>query len=171
MKNVLKGFNYFIEASRVLAREPGVEEDVEILLFGKTKKDEGPSFPLRTRNIAFVQSIRTIVELYSVAHLFAIPSLQDNLPNTILESMLCGTPVVGFSSGGIPEMIAHKESGYLAEYKSSDDLAAGMSWVLSSESYDQLSAKTRSLALERFSMDHSVEKHRNLYRKILNKDK
>ena len=144
---------------------------MEILLFGKTKGDEGPSFPLRTRNIAFIQSIRTIVELYSVAHLFAIPSLQDNLPNTILESMLCGTPVVGFSSGGIPEMIAHKESGYLAEYKSSDDLAAGMSWVLSSESYDQLSAKTRSLALERFSMDHSVEMHRNLYKKILNKDK
>ena len=153
------------------AREGGIEEDVEILLFGKTKGDVGPSFPLKTRNIAFVQSIRTIVELYSVAHLFAIPSLQDNLPNTIIESMLCGTPVVGFSTGGIPEMIAHKASGYLAEYKSSDDLAAGMKWVLSSESYDQLSAETRLLALERFSRDRSVEMHVNLYKRILNKEK
>ena len=171
MKNVLKGYNYFLEATRKLALEPGVEQDVEILLFGKTRGDVGQTFPLKTRNIAFVQSMRTIVELYSVAHLFAIPSLQDNLPNTIIESMLCGTPVVGFSTGGIPEMITHKESGYLAEYKSSDDLAAGMSWVLSSESYDQLSAETRSLALERFSIDRSVEKHLDLYKKILNKDK
>ena len=75
----------------------------------------------------------TLVELYSVAHLFVIPSLQDNLPNTIIESMLCGTPVVGFNTGGIPEMIEHRVNGYLAEYKSSADLAAGMSWVLSSE--------------------------------------
>lgn len=170
MKNVLKGFNYFLEASRKISSEPGVEMDVEILLFGKTRDDVVQSFPLKTRNISFIQSIRTIVELYSVAHLFVIPSLQDNLPNTIIESMLCGTPVVGFNAGGIPEMIEHRVNGYLAEYKSSDDLAAGMSWVLSSDSYKKLSAETRNLALKRFSMDRSVEMHMDLYRRILNKD-
>ncbi len=123
---------------------------------GKPGEMWGRSFPIKTRNIAFVQSIQTIVELYSVAHLFVIPSMQDNLPNTIIESMLCGTPVVGFHTGGIPEMIEHKENGYLAVYKSSEDLAAGMSWVLSSDSYEQLSGRTRELALERFSSDASV---------------
>ena len=170
MKNVLKGFNYFLDASRVIAGEPGLDEDVEILLFGKTKENVAQLFPLKTRNIAFVQSMTTIVELYSVAHVFVIPSLQDNLPNTIIESMLCGTPVVGFNAGGIPEMIEHKVNGYLAEYKSSDDLAAGMAWVLGSESYEKLSADTRELALERFSRDRSLEMHMELYRKILNKD-
>jgi len=170
MKNVLKGFNYFLEASRVISREPGLEENVEILLFGKTNEDVARSFPLKTRNIAFVRSISTIVELYSVAHLFVIPSLQDNLPNTIIESMLCGTPVVGFNTGGIPEMIEHKVNGYLADYKSSEDLAAGMSWVLSSPSYERLSADTRERALSRFSLDRSVEMHMALYHKILNKD-
>ena len=97
--------------------------------------------------------LATIVELYSVAHLFVIPSLQDNLPNTIIESMLCGTPVVGFDTGGIPEMIEHKKNGYLAEYKSSEDLAAGMTWALSSNTYEKLSADTRDLALDRFSQD------------------
>lgn len=167
MKNVLKGFNYFLEASGILAGEPGLNEDVEILLFGKTKDDVARSFPLKTRNIAFVQSMQTIVELYSAAHLFVIPSLQDNLPNTIVESMLCGTPVVGFNTGGIPEMIEHKVNGYLSNYKSSEDLAAGMSWVLSSASYDQLSADTRKLALQRFSRDRSVEMHMELYNKLL----
>jgi len=170
MKNVLKGFNYFLEASRKISGENGVEGDVEILLFGKTRDDVVQTFPMKTRNIAFVQSVRTIVELYSVAHLFVIPSLQDNLPNTIIESMLCGTPVVGFKTGGIPGMIEHRVNGYLAEYKSSNDLASGMSWVLSTNSYEKLSAETRNLALKRFSMDRSVELHLDLYRKILKKD-
>lgn len=167
MKNVLKGFNYFLEATKIIAGEPGFEGDVEILLFGKTRDDVALSFPLKTRNIAFVQSMQTIVELYSAAHLFVIPSLQDNLPNTIIESMLCGTPVVGFSTGGIPEMIEHKKNGYLSAFKSSEDLAAGMSWVLTSNSYDQLSAETRSLALKRFSREASVEMHLDLYNKII----
>ncbi len=169
LKSVLKGFNYFLEASRMISGEPGVESDVEILLFGKTRDDVVQSFPLKTRNIAFVQSVGTLVELYSVAHLFVIPSLQDNLPNTIVESMLCGTPVVGFNTGGIPEMIEHKVNGYLAEYKSSSDLAAGMSWVLSTDSYEKMSDETRNLALKRFSSDRSVELHLDLYRKILKK--
>jgi glycosyltransferase involved in cell wall biosynthesis len=170
MKNVLKGFNYFLEAIGIMAGEPDAVEGVEILLFGKTREDVAQSFPLLTRNIAFVQSVQTIVELYSVAHLFVIPSLQDNLPNTIIESMLCGTPVVGFRTGGIPEMIDHKVNGYLAKCKSSTDLAAGMRWVLSSDIYDKLSADSRDLALKRFSKDRSVEMHLDLYRKLVNKD-
>jgi glycosyltransferase involved in cell wall biosynthesis len=170
MKNVLKGFNYFLEAIRVIASDAGIENDVEILLFGKTRDDVVQSFPLKARNIAYVHSVRTIVDLYSAAHLFVIPSLQDNLPNTIIESMLCGTPVVGFNTGGIPGMIEHRVNGYLAEHKSSGDLAAGINWVLSSDSYAQLRAGTRDLALKRFSMERSVEMHIELYRKILNKD-
>jgi glycosyltransferase involved in cell wall biosynthesis len=164
MKNVIKGFNYFMEAMQSLAGEGGIEEEVELLLFGKTNTDVEEAFPLKTRNIAFVKSIDTIIELYSAAHLFVIPSMQDNLPNTIIESMLCGTPVVGFDTGGIPEMIRHRENGYLAEYKSSSDLAEGVKWVLSHESYDALSARSRQSALKRFSGEQAVEEHLMLYR-------
>lgn len=170
MKNVLKGFNYFLEATRLMKDEPDTVKGVEILLFGKIREDVSQLFPLKTRNIAFVKSVQTLVELYSVAHLFVIPSLQDNLPNTIIESMLCGTPVVGFNTGGIPEMIDHKINGYLAEYKSSIDLAAGMKWILSSIAYEQLSADTRDQALKRFSKDQSVDMHLDLYRKLVNED-
>jgi len=170
MKNVLKGFNYFLEAIRVLAEDAEISRDVEILLFGKTGGEAFQSFPLPVRNIAFVQSVHTMVDLYSVAHLFVIPSLQDNLPNTILESMLCGTPVAGFRTGGIPEMIEHKVNGYLAPNKSIEALALGMKWILTSESYEQLSAKTRQMALERFSSERSVEMHLELYNKVLNEE-
>ena len=170
MNNVLKGFNYFLEAIGIIADEPGTVEGVEILLFGKTSEDLANLFPVKTRNIAFVQSVQTLVELYSVAHLFVIPSLQDNLPNTIIESMLCGTPVVGFRTGGIPEMIDHGVNGYLAKSKSSTDLAAGMRWILLSDAYEKLSADARELALKRFSKDRSVDMHLDLYRKLINKD-
>lgn len=170
MKNVLKGFNYFLEAIRILAEDPETPGDVEILLFGKTRGDVSRAFPLPARNIAFVQSVHTMVDLYGAAHLFVIPSLQDNLPNTIIESMLCGTPVVGFRTGGIPEMIEHKVNGYLAAGKSSADLASGMKWILSRDSYEDLSAETRRIALERFSWEASVEKHLDLYSKLLNEE-
>jgi len=109
------------------------------------------------------------VNLYSLASLFVIPSLQDNLPNTILESMLCGTPVVGFNTGGIPEMIDHKVNGYLADFKSSADLAEGMHWILSSESYDKLSRDTRDSVVKRYPAKGSVDAHIKLYKALLDK--
>jgi len=50
---------------------------------------------------------------YSAADVFVIPSLEDNLPNTVLESLMCGTPVIGFPVGGIVDMIEHGINGYL----------------------------------------------------------
>ena len=124
---------------------------------------------MKTRNMAFVQTTGTLVELYSAAHLFVIPSLQDNLPNTVLESMFCGTPVVGFRTGGIPEMIDHRVNGYLADFKSSSDLAEGIRWVLKAESYNRLSRQTREEAVKRYSQDRSVQMHIDLYNSILDK--
>lgn len=169
IKNVMKGYPYFKEAVEMLGGDLD-REKVEIILFGKTRGGEADVFPLKTRNIAFVSSEEKLAHLYSAAHLFVIPSLQDNLPNTILESMLCGTPVVGFRTGGIPEMINHRVNGYLAEYKSARDLAQGMRWILSSESYEKVSGETREAALKRFSRKNSVSAHRELYESVLIKD-
>ena len=68
--------------------------------------------------------------LYNAADAFLTPSLQDNLPNTIAEAMSCGTPCVGFDVGGIPEMIDHKENGYVARYRDSAELVEGIRFVL-----------------------------------------
>ena len=70
-------------------------------------------------------------QLYNAVDVFVTPSLQDNLPNTIAEAMSCGTPCVGFDIGGIPEMIDHLQNGYVARYRQTDDLAAGIRYVLS----------------------------------------
>ena len=171
LTNMLKGFSYFLEAVQNLARTPDEFRDVEILLFGKAKEDIAALLPLITRNMAIVQTTSTLVELYNAAHLFVIPSVQDNLPNTILESMFCGTPVVGFRTGGIPEMIDHKVNGYLADLKSSSDLAEGIRWILKTESYDRLSQQTRDVAVKRYSQERSVQMHIDLYERLIEKAK
>jgi len=68
--------------------------------------------------------------LYNAVDIFITPSLADNFPNTILEALACVTPVVAFNTGGIPDLVKHKLTGYLAEYKSSKSLAQGIEWIL-----------------------------------------
>jgi len=167
--NLYKGFVYFQEAIALMNQQPETLQGMEILLFGKSKGDVSPLFPIKIRNIDFVSSVKTLVELYSAAHLYVISSLQDNFPGTVIESMLCGTPVAGFRTGGIPEMIHHLEDGYLAEHKSSADLARGIRWILAYEPYHLLSQEVRKAAVRRFSSEGSAEKHVMIYKKLLNK--
>ena len=74
---------------------------------------------------------REMALMYAGADVFVTPSLEDNLPNTIVEAMSCGTACVGFHVGGIPEMIHHLQDGYVARYRDADDLAKGIQYVLS----------------------------------------
>lgn len=167
VRNMLKGFNFFMEAIQMLYENLEGDDGIEVVLFGKSSEDVALSIPFKTHLISFTGSVQKIVDLYNAAHLFVIPSLQDNLPNTILESLLCGTPVVAFKSGGIPEMIDHKKSGYLSAYRSSQDLANGMRWVLNSDDYEKLSKNAREKAENSFSKESSTRKYVALYQKLL----
>jgi len=170
VRNLYKGFTYFLEAIKLLSKNRAGTEGVEIVLFGKTNGDEARMFPLETHCIDYVSSVKTMAELYSLTHLYAISSLQDNFPTTIMESMLCGTPVVGFRTGGIPEMIEHQADGYLAEHKSASDLAEGMRWALSFDPYAELSSKAREAGVRKFSRAGSAERHVELYNKLFKSD-
>ena len=99
--------------------------------------------------------------------MFLIPSLEDNLPNTIMEAMACGTPCVGFNTGGIPEMIDHKTNGYVANYKDAEDLANGICWVLEKANYEQLSQNARQKVVENYSEDVVAKRYLTLYKSLL----
>ena len=68
--------------------------------------------------------------VYNSADILIVPSLADNFPSVIAESMLTGTPCAAFDVGGIPDLVLHKENGYLVRYKDSEDLACGIQWLL-----------------------------------------
>ncbi len=130
-----KGLNYLVEALNKLdKKEPLFQNELEIIMFGKSNEQLIKQFSYKVNNLGIINGDENIADLYSAADLFVLPSLEDNLPNTIMESLACGTPVVAFNTGGIPEMIDHKENGYLAEFKSVDDLLNGIQFVLNENS-------------------------------------
>ncbi len=104
-----------------------------------------------------------MVKLYNAVDIYATPSLQDNLPNTIVEAMSCGIPCVGFRVGGIPEMIDHEGNGYVAEYCDANDFAQGILWTLSVDNYPELSRAARTKALNTYSESAVAKKYIEVY--------
>ena len=126
-----KGMVYFIEAiERLVALYPVMKEKLAVAVLGRHAEDIADKLPLPVYPLGYVNDEKKIVSVYNSADVFVLPSLEDNLPNTIMEAMACGVPCVGFDVGGIPEMIDHEINGYVARFKDSDDLMRGIRWVL-----------------------------------------
>jgi glycosyltransferase involved in cell wall biosynthesis len=102
---------------------------------------------------------------YSAADVTVIPSEQDNLPNTGLESLACGTPCVAFEIGGIPDIIESGRNGYLASPFDAGSLAEGIETVI--ENKKRLSETARTTAENRFDITNTAQEYVQLYRSIL----
>jgi glycosyltransferase involved in cell wall biosynthesis len=103
---------------------------------------------------------------YSAAEVFVIPSLMDNLPNTVLESLMCGTPVIGFPVGGIPEMIEDGKNGYLAEEISVDALAEVINKFIINCEYLNRDAIWKD-AVRKYSQEQQANAYSELFKAIL----
>lgn len=139
--NEYKGMSYLADACRMLAdRYPEMKKNTAIAILGGHSEEVVPLLPFDAIPLGYVSDTRKIVELYRAADVFVLPSLSENLPNTIMEAMACGVPCIGFRVGGIPEMIEHGKNGYVANYRDAEDLAAGIRWVLDEADADELRA-------------------------------
>jgi len=135
-----KGMSYLVDACRELTEQhPELAKTTGVVILGGHAEDFDGQFDLPTYPLGYISDTQRIVDVYNAADLFVLPSLSENLPNTIMEAMACGVPCVGFNVGGIPEMIDHRINGYVAKYKNVDDLAAGINWVLSNADPQNLS--------------------------------
>ena len=120
-----KGFDFLVEACEHIAmHHPTLPGQLEVVVLGGDAQSVKEVLPLPVHIVNYLSNEDEIAALYNAVDLFVTPSLQDNLPNTIVEAMACGTPCVGFNVGGIPEMITHKQDGYVADYCDSLDSAA-----------------------------------------------
>jgi len=166
-----KGMRYFIEALNVLGDSfPLMKENTELVVFGKMDKSLMKQLPLKINYYRHVEP-KMLVDLYNAADCYVLPSLQVNLPNTIMESMACGTPVVGFSIGGVPEMITHKKSGYLAEVKNSLSLATGIYETLFVSDLDEMGKHARDKAELTYAEPVVVDQYKQLYASLLTNNK
>ena len=168
-KDLHKGTSYLIEAINIFIKEHHVSADeVELVIFGNRDDKNVPVFPIRTTFLGTISDDEKLALCYSAADVFLAPSLEDNLPNTVMESLACGTPVVAFTTGGIPDMVRHKHNGYLATYRSSPDLAAGIAWICDADS-TELSLNARKTVEDNFSESIIARQHIELYKTLISK--
>ena len=164
-----KGTDYLIAALNELALRTEIDKSqIELVIFGNKDTQNMPEFPFKTTFLGTINKDEHLAKCYSAADAFILPSLEDNLPNTVMESLACATPVIAFKTGGIPDMVKHLENGYLADYKSSSDLADGIEWLFLHENRESLQKEARRTILTHFAPTVIANKHIELYQRLLN---
>ncbi|EON75603.1 Glycosyl transferase, group 1 family protein [Lunatimonas lonarensis] len=149
-----KGWTYLKDAVVKLKSELPNKEIV-MLVFGSAASEEiSEAIPFPIKFMGFIRDDYTTNLVYNASDVFLAPSLADNLPTTIIESLCCGTPVVGFETGGIPEMISHKSNGYIAAYRDADDFCKGIVYCLERKLVGKL--------LPEYQVDVIMDQHASL---------
>ena len=162
-----KGIDYFVESCKLLAEmHPELKEELGVVVYGKNSEQLKPLIPFQVYALDYISNEKDLVNIYNAVDLYVTPSLEENLPTTIMEAMACGVPCVGFNVGGIPEMIDHLHNGYVAEYKSAEDLANGIIWTLSESEYQSLSEEACRKAVSNYSESIVAKKYIEIYNKI-----
>ena len=164
----IKGFRFLREACEMLIREqPALRDRIAIVCTGRGAEQIGADMPVELCPIGYVTDPKRMAQVYNAADMLCIPSLQDNLPNTIVEAKACGVPAVGFAVGGIPQMISHMHDGYLARPQDAADLARGLRWLLTEADTDELARLNRTAAVSQYSESRVAERYIELYRQLI----
>lgn len=143
-------------------------DNIELLIFGAEQKDDY-KFDFPTKFLGYVAEEDQLCLAYNAADVTIVPSTHENLPNTILESLSCGTSVAAFDIGGNPDMIDHLENGYLAKPYDTSDLTKGIEFCLNNNIANQLGIKARQKVLDNFRIEDIARRYIDLYNEILNK--
>lgn len=157
-----KGFKYLKDAMKKVSND-----NIELIIFGSNKPENPPDLGYKIHYTGELMDDISLVTLYSSVDLMVAPSLQENLSNAIMESIACGTPVIGFDIGGNSDMIEHKKNGYLAKPFESNDLAQGIEWILNANNYNELCINARDKVTKEFDNTIVAQKYLNLYSEIL----
>ncbi len=166
MKDKRKGYHFLIEALHLLSdRSAEFRDNAVLVTFGKSDETVNPGIPVYANH--FLSNEKAIATLYQASDIFILPSLEDNLPNTVIESLACGVPVVAFAVGGIPEMIEHRKTGYLAGIGNVSKLAEGIEWLFSMSDRDSIIHNCREKALLSYSNEACAARYNSLYLSLL----
>lgn len=163
-----KGNQYLNQAIEQLSRS-GRGADIELVILGASRPVNPPDMGMKVHYMGCLHDEISKVLLYSAVDVMVAPSIQENLSNTVMESLACGIPVIAFNIGGMPDMIDHRINGYLATPFESTDLATGIMWIIENKNrHDMLSQHARQTVVSRYSLKAVANQYRALYQEILN---
>lgn len=160
INNIWKGGKYLIELYKYLKTN-------DECLFINIGGDSTEIYHNNWLDIPYISDESVLNQYYSAADIFLYPSLADNCPLVVLESMACGTPVVTFDTGGIPELVLHNETGYIAKYKDLSDIINGVNQFLNNDILLNFAGQNSIKRVQSsFTEKQMVEKYLQLYRSI-----
>lgn len=157
-----KGFHFLQEALQIL-KQQAPARPIEIVVMGKSEPEALATLPYPVHALGMVQGAPALARVYGMADVFVIPSLEDNLPNTVMESLACGTPVAGFNTGGIPEMVDDSVCGFIAPQGDSGALAQAIVRVLDADA-EQMRNAAREKVIKAYANKVVADQYAALYR-------
>ncbi len=164
-----KGFHLLQPALQSLSQS-GWHEQIELVVFGSSAPTQGQDLGFKSHYLGKLTDDISIALVYAAADVFVAPSVQDNLPNTVMEAIACGTPCVAFKIGGMPDMIEHQQNGYLASPYDIEDLARGIAWVLENpERQEKLSHHAREKAEREFTQELQAQRYLSVFNEMVSK--
>lgn len=154
-----KGWAYLQRALEIF-HATAKDSNISVLIFGSGyNKQMDDAIPFKVKFMGYIKDEYAASLVFNAADVFIAPSLAEAFGYVVMESLSCGTPVVGFNVGGIPDMIKHKENGYLAKYKDAEDLAEGISYCLANNIKGSLPPGLKP--------ELTIQKHLDLFDHIL----
>jgi glycosyltransferase involved in cell wall biosynthesis len=162
LDNRRKGFGLLSQALAGLNNMP----DLFLLSVGRSTISCDVKIPWL--HFGHIDHDRVLSFVYSAADAYVMPSIQDNLPNTVLEAMACGTPVVGFNAGGIPDMVRPGVTGLLAPTGDVQALRVAIAELLQNpERRAAMAANCRRIAVDEYALEVQARRYSQLYEAIL----
>ncbi|MEK7547508.1 MAG: glycosyltransferase family 4 protein [Patescibacteria group bacterium] len=159
-----KGLDYFIDSLKYLKTKPRPW----LLVVGNQSLHGLVPPEFKLCETGYLKSEKLLAKYYSAADIFVLPTLADNLPLTIMDSLSCGIPVVSFDVGGVKEMVRHMETGYLAKYKDSEDFARGMDLLLAdAEMRVKMGKRGQEIILNEYTIKRQAENYVRLYEQLI----
>ncbi len=166
LKDKRKGGDLLLNALQQLPQS--LKAEIMLLTFGNGSEAITAELGIPTINLGYISSDRIKSIAYSAADLFIFPTRADNLPLVLQESMACGTPIVSFDIGGVPDLVRPMVTGYLAKPEDAQDFCDGIVTLLEDDQLRQtMSANCRAIAITEYSLKLQAERYIKLYQQIL----
>jgi glycosyltransferase involved in cell wall biosynthesis len=158
-----KGYDLFIRAIEL------VDFECILVTFGPKPDWKINNPKVKQQHLGILHSEDQLIDAYRMADVFICPSREDNLPNTVLEAMACGTPCVGFNIGGLSDLVDHEVNGWLAEPFDTRSLIDGVEWVLNNSNTREPQTQARNKILDRFEIGNTSKQYCQLYEDVYNR--
>lgn len=162
-----KGFEFLRNALSLFLGSSKLK-NLTVVLFGDQRYHDTEIGGIPVRSFGTIVRDEELVLFYQAADIFVLPSLQENLPYTVMEAMACGTPCVAFDVGGVEDLISHCENGFVATAANEHELADGVAWMLEdTDRCASLGHEARKTIESGFAIDRVAERYLKLYNRVL----